>query len=70
MARTQTADGKFSIAGQNAVSHRNDFLTDRIFSWFCGKNLGDTLTLIKCSTVHGASTVTNIQHHSIGSQTF
>ena len=42
---------KLSIARQNAVSHRNNFLTDRNLIWFCGKNLGDSLLLIKCSTV-------------------
>jgi hypothetical protein len=40
-----------SIARQNAVSQRNNILTDRNFIWFCGKNLGDTISLIKCSTV-------------------
>ena len=43
---------KLSIARQNAVSQRNNFLTDRNFIWFCGKNLGDTISLIKCSTVY------------------
>ena len=42
---------KLSIARQNAVSQRNNFLTDRNFIWFCGKNLGDTISLVKCSTV-------------------
>ena len=42
---------KLSIARQNAVSQRNNILTDRNFIWFCGKNLGDTISLIKCSTV-------------------
>ena len=43
---------KLSIARQNAVSQRKNFLTDRNFIWFCGKNLGDTISLIKCSTVY------------------
>ena len=42
---------KLSIARQNAVSQRNNILTDRNFIWFCGKNQGDTISLIKCSTV-------------------
>ena len=42
---------KLSIARQNAVSQRNNILTDRNFIWFCGKNLGDTISLVKCSTV-------------------
>ena len=42
---------KLSIARQNAVSQRNNILTDRNFIWFCGKNLGDTISLIECSTV-------------------
>ena len=43
---------ELSIARQNAVSQRNNILTDRNFIWFCGKNQGDTISLIKCSTVH------------------
>ena len=42
---------KLSIARQNAVSQSNNILTDRNFIWFCGKNLGDTISLVKCSTV-------------------
>ena len=42
---------KLSIARQNAVSQRNNFLTDRNFIWFCGKNRGDIPSLVMCSTV-------------------
>ena len=53
---------KLSIARQNAVSQRNNFLTDRNFIWFCGKNLGDTISLVKCSTVH--CTLISYGHHA------
>ena len=48
----QFLDSQLSLARQNAVSLKQNFLTDRNFIWFCGKNLGDSLSLVKCSTVH------------------
>ena len=43
---------KLSLARQNAFSQKQNFLPDRNFIWFCGKNLGDSLLLVSCSTVH------------------
>ena len=48
MENFQFLVSNLSIARQDAVSQKYNFLTNINFIWFCGKNLGDSLSLVKC----------------------